>query len=114
MVAALLIFVSGTTLTTFIGASMALGASGALVGPTPLAYLEDVVGESDRIVGIALYRTIGDLGASVAPPLLGWLADQGGYRAPLVATIFLLLVTLVIFTVFTAARPMIPAHLADT
>ncbi len=114
MVAALLLFASGTTLTTFIGANVALGASGALVGPTPLAYLQDVVQESERIVGIALYRTIGDLGASIAPPLLGWLADRGGYRAPLVATIVVLLVTLGIFTVFTAVRPMMPARLADT
>ncbi len=114
MVTALLLFVSGGTLTTFIGASMALGASSALVGPTPLAYLQDVVQERDRIVAIALYRTIGDLGASIAPPLLGWLADRGGYRAPLVATIFLLLVTLGIFTIFTAARPLQPARHADT
>ncbi len=110
MVAALLLFVSGATLATFIAASMVLGASGALVGPTPLAYLEDTIPEGERIVGIALYRTVGDLGASIAPPLLGWLADRGGYRAPLIATIFLLLATLGIFALLTAVRPMLPAR----
>jgi len=51
----------------------ALGA--ACLGPTIPAYANDVIPAAHRGVGVALFRSAGDLGFMSAPVLLGALVD---------------------------------------
>lgn len=46
-----------------------------LTGPAQYAFLADLATEQERGRAIGLYRSAGDAGFLVAPPLLGWLAD---------------------------------------
>lgn len=82
-----------------------LGAGSGLTGPGPPAHLTDLVPEPDRTTAVGLYRTFGDVGAALAPPLLGRLADQSGYGASLLASAALLFVGLVAFAWLTPAAP---------
>jgi len=47
-----------------------------LTGPAQYAFLADLATEQERGRAIGLYRSAGDAGFLVAPPLLGWLADS--------------------------------------
>lgn len=77
-----------------------LGAGSGLVGPAPLAYLGGVLPDAERTLGAGLYRTLGDAGAALAPPLLGWSADRGGFAAAFVVALALLLVAIAAFSRF--------------
>lgn len=70
-----------------------LGFAKGLSGPAPNAYVADIA-PADRLgIAMGLFRFFGDLGFVVGPVLLGWLADLGGYQAPLWANgIFMLAV----------------------
>lgn len=90
MAAALAVFASSGDYPGFVVAAMLLGAGSGLAGPAPSAYLADVVPATERTIAVGLYRTLGDAGAALAPPLLGGLADLGGYTMPLFAAAVLL------------------------
>ena len=83
MAGALALFAVSESYAAFVGAALLLGAGSGLIGPAPAAYLADVVPARDRATGVGMYRTLGDLGATLAPPLLGWVADRSGYGAAL-------------------------------
>jgi DHA1 family multidrug resistance protein-like MFS transporter len=60
-----------------------LGFAKGISGPAPNAYVADIA-PADRLgIAMGLFRFFGDLGFVVGPVLLGWLADLGGYQAPL-------------------------------
>ena len=82
-----------------------LGVGGGLTGPGPTALLADLVPALDRTVAVGVYRTLGDFGAALAPPILGWLADQSGYSSSLLTSAALLLVGLMAFAWLTPAAP---------
>jgi MFS family permease len=52
---------------------MTLGTGTA--GPAPAAYVADIAPPEKRGIAVALYRSSGDVGFLVAPPLLGLLAE---------------------------------------
>ena len=103
MAGALALFALGGGYGTFAVAAGLLGAGSGLVGPAALAYLGGVVPEAERGLGVGLYRTLGDAGAALAPPLLGWSADRGGFPAAFVVTLALQLVALGTFGRFAPA-----------
>lgn len=47
-----------------------------LTGPAQYAFLADLATEQERGRALGLYRSAGDAGFLIAPPLLGWLADS--------------------------------------
>lgn len=53
---------------------LAFGTS--LTGPAQFAFLADLADEEERGRAIGLYRSAGDAGFLIAPPLLGWLSDR--------------------------------------
>jgi DHA1 family tetracycline resistance protein-like MFS transporter len=53
-------------------------------GPAPAAYTADIAPPEIRGVAMGMYRTAGDLGIVVAPPVLGWIADHSSISAALV------------------------------
>jgi MFS transporter, DHA1 family, multidrug resistance protein len=61
-----------------IGAGV-LAVSAAVSGPAPAAFAADEAPEEIRGLALGMFRTAGDLGLLVGPPLLGSLADIGGY-----------------------------------
>lgn len=91
MVLALALLAGSRDFGGFLLAAGLLGVAGGLVGPAPTSYLADILPDRERDAGVALYRTFGDAGAAVAPPVLGWLADRGGGGAALLAAAAVLL-----------------------
>lgn len=85
-------------------AAMLFGVGSGLAGPAPSAYLADVVRTTERTIAIGLNRTLGDAGAALAPPLLGGLADLGGYALPLFAAAILLVVVTGVFGQFAPSE----------
>ena len=63
-----------------VGAAI-LAMSTAISGPAPAAFAADQAPEQMRGLSLGMFRTAGDMGLLVGPPLLGWIADVGGYGA---------------------------------
>lgn len=105
MVGALALFAAGDGYAAFLAAAVLLGAGSGLVGPAPTAYLADTVPAEDRMIGVGMHRMLGDAGAALAPPLLGWLAGQDGYESALIAAALLLLTAIGAFAWHAPAAP---------
>ncbi len=60
-------------------------------------YPAEALPADDRTTGVGVYRTTSDVRAALAPLLLGWLVDQGGYTTALFATAALLLAAIGVF-----------------
>jgi MFS family permease len=63
----------------FLAGAGLLAVSGALSGPAPAAIAADPAPDENRGLTTGIFRTAGDLGLLVGPPLLGLIADLGGY-----------------------------------
>ena len=96
-VCALLVLAVAGNYPVFLAGMGLLGLGSSLVGPAPLAYLAAFTSEGDRPIGISLYRTFGDAGATLAPLLTGWLVDSIGYRISLAVLLNILLVAVALF-----------------
>lgn len=88
----------------FLVGSTLLTVSSALAGPAPAAYAADIAPPSLRGFSLGLYRSSGDLGFMVGPPLLGLVADNSDYGWALLVNAALMIVTALFFT--TATEPM--------
>jgi len=77
-VALSLITVAADVSWLLVGAGI-LAVSTAVSGPSPAAFAADNAPEVSRGVSLGMFRTAGDMGLLVGPPLLGWIADEGGY-----------------------------------
>jgi multidrug resistance protein len=65
-------------------------------GPTPSAYVADIIPRESYGIAMGTYRAISDLGFATGPVILGWLADIKGFRfALLFNSLFLFLIVLV-------------------
>ncbi|MEX1022202.1 MAG: MFS transporter [Dehalococcoidia bacterium] len=76
--ALLIIGVSETT-TLFVTGAMVLAVGTSIAGPAPAAYAADIAPPHLRGLGMGMYRTSGDVGFLVGPPLLGAVADATSY-----------------------------------
>jgi DHA1 family multidrug resistance protein-like MFS transporter len=63
----------------FVAATLVTGVAAGFSGPTPAAYLADVVAPQSRGTAVGVYRTFGDLGTILGPILLGVTAQAWGY-----------------------------------
>jgi MFS family permease len=69
-------------------------------GPAPAAYAADIAPQSSRGFAMGLYRTYGDLGFVIGPPIMGWIADATSYAGSLYFNVVLVLVTTLAFAVW--------------
>jgi multidrug resistance protein len=65
-------------------------------GPTPSAYVADIIPRESYGIAMGTYRAISDLGFATGPVILGWLADIKDFRFALLSnSLFLFLIVLV-------------------
>ena len=82
---ALLLFAwSGSVLAIF-AAGVVIGVGQGIAGPSPAAAIADLAPPGRAAATMALYRTFGDLGMVIGPPLLGLMAERFTLGAGLVA-----------------------------
>jgi MFS family permease len=100
LTAAGLVFYAGAdNLAMFVGASVVLATAASISGPAPAAYAADIAPSEARGLAMGLYRTTGDFGFMIGPPLLGALADATSFSAGLSANAVLAAVSGVVFLV---------------
>lgn len=80
--ALVMIGVSPTTL-VFLAGNLLLGIATAMAGPAPAAYAADIAPPHLRGLGMGLFRSAGDAGFMIGPPLLGAIADWTSYETAL-------------------------------
>ena len=111
----LLLCAGADTYTLFIVASAVTAAGAAVAGPAPAAYAADIAPPGARGLAMGLYRTTGDFGFVIGPPLLGALADRTSFGWGLAANAALLALASLAFLVFAretvgrSRRPAVPA-----
>ncbi len=81
-------------------ASVVQGVATGFAGPAPAAYAADIAPESSRGFAMGLYRTYGDIGFVVGPPIMGWIADSSGYGSALYFNTVLVAVTAAMFALW--------------
>jgi DHA1 family multidrug resistance protein-like MFS transporter len=83
----------------FLVASVAIAVAASVAGPAPAAYAADIAPPGQRGLAAGLYRTSGDVGFMIGPPLLGLLSDVSTVRAGLFANAALTAVAALSFLV---------------
>lgn len=81
----LLIYAGANTYTMFLVASLVLALGQGIDGPAPAAYAADIAPNEVRGLAMGLFRSSGDFGFVVGPPLLGMLADRTSFGWALAA-----------------------------
>jgi multidrug resistance protein len=72
-----------------------MGLGIGISGPTPSAYVADIIPRESYGTAMGVYRAISDLGFATGPALLGWLADIKGFTFSLLFnSLFLFLIIL--------------------
>ncbi len=95
----LVMYAAANDVTMFLLASLALSVAASMAGPAPAAYAADLAPPSVRGLAMGLYRTTGDIGFMVGPPLLGALADATSFAWGLNANAVLAAASAVAFLV---------------
>jgi MFS transporter, DHA1 family, multidrug resistance protein len=81
MAAALLLIGFAVDVVWFVVGAGILALSTGISGPAPAAFAADISREDARGLSLGMFRTSGDLGILVGPPIMGWIADVGGFNA---------------------------------
>jgi len=92
----------------FLCSGALLGLGTGMAGPAPAAYVADLARPGSYGLTMGIYRTFGDVGVSIGPVLLGWIADRFGFSPALWANGLLFVVAGLAFGLFareTVARP---------
>jgi MFS family permease len=76
---ALLMLANANGMALFLGAAVLLGIGTGVAGPAPAAYAADIAPPELRGLAMGLYRSSGDIGFLIGPPLLGALADATSF-----------------------------------
>jgi len=93
----LMIIGVSTTTVVFVAGAMVLSAATALAGPAPAAYAADISPPHLRGLGMGMYRSSGDIGFVIGPPLLGAIADATSYGWAMAVNAALLAITALFF-----------------
>ncbi|HJM75721.1 MAG TPA: MFS transporter [Dehalococcoidia bacterium] len=96
----LLMYAGANTYSMFIAASAVLALGQGIDGPAPAAYAADIAPEDARGLAMGLYRSSGDVGFVLGPPLLGYLADQSSFGWGLGVNAAMVAVATFVFAVF--------------
>ncbi|MEX2228705.1 MAG: MFS transporter [Dehalococcoidia bacterium] len=76
---ALLMLANANGTALFLVAAVVLGVGSGVAGPAPAAYAADIAPPELRGLAMGLYRSSGDIGFLIGPPLLGALADATSF-----------------------------------
>ena len=85
----LLLFAGANGYALYLVAAVVLAAGTAIAGAAPAAYAADIAPEEARGLAMGLYRSSGDLGFVIGPPLLGLIADFSSFGWALAANALL-------------------------
>ncbi len=96
----------GDTVTIFVVGSVVMALGTGVSGPAPGAFVADIAPPELRGVAMGIYRTWGDLGIVVAPPLLGALADRTSIATALVVDAVVIGASAIWFLVAARERSM--------
>jgi MFS transporter, DHA1 family, multidrug resistance protein len=96
--ALLLIAVAGNAM-LMVTAAFALAVGASIAGPAPAAYVVDIAPPHLRGIAMGLYRSAGDFGFVIGPPLLGLIVDWSSYGVALSTNAALMAVTALLFLV---------------
>jgi MFS transporter, DHA1 family, multidrug resistance protein len=91
---------------------MSLGTGTA--GPAPAAYVADIAPAHMRGMGIALYRSAGDVGFLAAPPLLGLLGEATSLTTAMLVSAGLLGGTAILFAIASRHDPLAGSQLSHS
>ncbi len=72
---------SADTYWVFFAGAMLHSVAASLSGPAPAAYAVDISPPGLRGLGMGMFRSGGDVGFMIGPPLVGFVADRGGFGA---------------------------------
>ena len=72
-------FAAADSVESFLIAAGVLALATSVAGPAAAAFLVDTTPSDMRGRAFGIYRTAGDLGLLIGPPLLGAVADAGGF-----------------------------------
>jgi MFS transporter, DHA1 family, multidrug resistance protein len=104
----LALYAQSGSLPMFLLASLALSVAASMAGPAPAAYAADIAPANARGLAMGLYRTTGDVGFVIGPPLLGALADATSFAWGLYANAVLAGAAALVFLV--VARESVPGR----
>lgn len=93
----------------FLASGALLGLGTGMAGPAPAAYVADLARPGSYGLTMGIYRTFGDVGVSVGPVLLGWIADRFGYSPALWANGLLFVVAGLAFGLFARETVALPS-----
>jgi len=81
----------------FLLTCLVMGIGIGIAGPTPSAYVADIVPRENYGIAMGTYRAISDLGFVIGPVLLGWLADIKDFRFALLFNSVFIFIIVIIF-----------------
>jgi MFS family permease len=110
--AALSVLAVAFDLTWFLVGAGILAVSAAMSGPAPAAFAADNAHEDIRGLSLGMFRTAGDMGLLVGPPLLGWIADVGGFGAAFAVNALIVVAAAIVFHTATRRGPVPDVSLA--
>jgi MFS family permease len=102
--ASLLMLMQSYSYWFFLLSCLVMGMGIGISGPTPSAYVADIIPRENYSTGMGAYRAISDLGFVIGPVLLGWLADVRGFGFSLLFNSLFLFLGVLIFQ-FMAKEP---------
>lgn len=102
---ALVLFASADSLSPFLLAAGFLAISSAVTGPAPAAFVADAAPDEARGMAFGFYRTAGDLGLLIGPPLVGLVADASGFGAAFIVNAVVVAAAVVVFAIWGRVEP---------
>lgn len=93
------------TLELFVAGLLFSAIGTGISGPAPAAFVADIVPEQLRGAAMGVYRTYGDLGIVLSPPLSGALADATSLPIALAANGLLLALAATVFLIVVSEPP---------
>lgn len=87
------------SVTAFVIGNFVMSLGIGTAGPAPAAYVADIAPAHMRGLGVALYRSAGDVGFLAAPPLLGMLSEATSISTALHVSGALVMLSAVVFAI---------------
>ena len=88
----------------FVFATVILGIGSGMLGPAPAAYAAEIAPPERRGAAMGLFRSLGDLGFVISPPLVGYLADESGFGSAILINGIMLAGAALVFGVLAGRR----------
>jgi MFS family permease len=108
----LVMWVLSTNYQFIILSCVVFGIGIGITGPTPAAYVADILSGQNSSVGMSIFRTACDLGFVVGPVFEGWLADMNGFDFPLIFNAILLFTAALVFQIVAKEHPSFAARVS--